>query len=213
MNTRIKDLTGKRFGRLVVKHFAYMRHSTSYWNCLCDCGKQHVVCGTSLTRGSTKSCGCFHDEKAKERATKHGYAHSKIYYVWQAMIKRCQNPKDKSYINYGGRGITVCAEWQNFMCFYKWAKTHGYKDGKSIDRVDNNMGYSPTNCRWATRKQQNNNTRKTHKITYKNTTKTLTDWCKELGLNHNTIYARIYCYKWPIEKALTTPIGGHIATL
>ena len=210
-----RDLTGQRYGRLVVQNFSHFNsHHVAMWVCKCECGKQRIICGTSLTRGRTKSCGCLHDEKAKERATRHNEAHTSLYYVWQAMRMRCFNKNDKGYKNYGGRGITVCAQWnKDYVAFRNWAINNGYKPGLSIDRIDNNKGYCPENCRWATRSQQNNNTRRTLLIEYQGRTDTLSWWCKKLGLNHNTIYARIYCYKWPIEKALTTPIGGHVATL
>lgn len=203
------NLIGIRFGRLVVQYLDHYNHRhVPYWGCLCDCGKQHVVSGTSLTRGYTKSCGCLHDEKSKERATKHGEAHTKLYYVWQSMIKRCEKEKDKSYVNYGARGISVCSEWRDYKKFALWARENGYNIGKSIDRIDNNGNYCPENCRWTNRKQQNNNTRRTIRITYLNQTKTLTEWCKELGLKKDTIYCRIRLYGWTPEKAFTTKIGG-----
>lgn len=203
----MKELTGQRFGRLTVKNFSHIHNRTAYWNCVCDCGHTKTVCGTSLTRGSTKSCGCLHDEKCKERATKHGEAGTRLYYVWQSMIKRCYNPNNKDYSNYGGRGITVCSQWQDYNNFAKWCRKNGYEAGKSIDRINNNGNYCPKNCRWATKQEQNNNTRRTIKIKYKGCIKTLTDWCKELGLKKNTIYTRIHCYKWDIKKAFETTIG------
>ena len=203
----MKDLTGQRFGRLLADKFSHMHNHTAYWHCVCDCGKTKTICGTSLTRGYTKSCGCLHDEKCKERATKHGETHTKLYYVWQAMISRCQKKNNKSYKNYGGRGITVCADWQDYNNFAKWAKNNGYELGKSIDRIDNNGNYCSKNCRWATRQEQNNNKRRTIKIEYDGQTKTLTDWSKELGIRRDTLYARIYCYHWNINKAFNTTIG------
>lgn len=200
------DLTGQRFGRLVVQRLDhYNDRHVSYWECLCDCGKTHIVCGTSLTRGSTRSCGCLHDEKAKERATKHGKAHTDLYYIWQAMRKRCLDKNSKDYHNYGARGITVCDDWANsYISFQDWALKNGYTKGLSLDRINNDKQYCPKNCRWATRSQQNNNTRRTKKIKYQGKTQTLTEWCEELGLKRDTIYARIYCYGWSIPKAFTT---------
>lgn len=204
----MKNLTGLRFGRLVVQYLDhYNDRHVPYWKCLCDCGKTHIVCGTSLTRGHTRSCGCLHDEKARERATKHGQTHTNLYYVWQAMRKRCLDKKNKDYCNYGARGITVCDEWaNNYIPFQDWALKNGYKKGLLLDRIDNNKQYCPKNCRWATRFQQNNNTRRTKKIKYQGKTQTLTEWCEELGFKRDTIYARVYCYGWPIQKAFTTTI-------
>lgn len=205
---KFRDLTGQRFGRLKVCEFSHIYKHMSYWKCVCDCGKTHTVCGACLTAGRIKSCGCLHAEKSKERATKHGQAHTKLYYVWQSMIKRCEKEKDPSYVNYGARGISVCPEWHDYKIFYTWANNNGYEVGKSIDRINNDDNYCPQNCRWATRIQQNNNTRRTIKIKYCGKTKTLTEWVNLLGLNRNTIYARLYCHGWTIKKALTTKIGG-----
>ena len=206
---KIRDLTGQRFGRTVVKEFAYKNsHGLSCWRCVCDCGKEHIACGTTLTRGHTRSCGCLHDELARKRATKHNGCKTKLYTIWQAMRRRCFDIHSKSYSDYGARGITVCKEWAtSYKCFRDWAFNNGYEDGLTIDRINNNGNYCASNCRWATRAQQNDNTRRTIKIKYKNKTQTLTEWCNELGLRRDTIYARIYSYGWPIEKAFNTKIG------
>lgn len=201
------NLIGLRFGRLVVQRLDhYNDRHVPYWECQCDCGKTHIVCGTSLTRGYTRSCGCFHDEMARNRATKHGDTHTGLYYVWQSMLKRCSDLHNKNYKNYGGRGIAVCLDWHDYKEFRSWALKTGYKKGLSIDRIDNNGNYCPENCRWATRSQQNDNTRRTIKIKYHNKTQSLTAWCKELGLKRDTIYARIHSYGWPIQKAFNTTI-------
>ena len=122
------------------------------------------------------------------------------------MKNRCNNPNEPRYSDYGGRGITVCQEWlDDFMNFYNWAMENGYSDELSIDRINNDKGYSPDNCRWSTKKEQANNTRTSHNITYKGQTKTLTEWSEILGLSFHLLSNRINKYGWSIERAFETP--------
>lgn len=122
----------------------------------------------------------------------HGMRRSKLYGVWCAMKRRCNNPKEKSYKNYGLKGIKVCEEWEkSFRAFCDWALSSGYTDGLTIDRINNSNGYSPENCRWVTQAEQNRNYSKNHLITYKGETKCLADWADELGINRVTIYMRL----------------------
>lgn len=151
-----RDLTGQVFGRLTVKGRAETKKGKSYWNCLCQCGNTKTVIQASLTRGLTKSCGCLH----REVSTKHGYSDHRLKSVYQGMKQRCNNPNDTRFPDYGGRGITVCDEWQKDMTpFIEWMLSNGWKEGLEIDRRDNDKGYSPENCRIVTRYQNTRNTR------------------------------------------------------
>lgn len=160
----LKDLTGQRFGRLVV----IVRAGTSpkreaTWKCLCECGKTIVLPSYNLRSGNTKSCGCLNSEEARKRAATHNMSRSRLHRVWEGMKQRCCNPNSARYHQYGGRGITICAEWQNdFQAFYDWAMANGYDENApkgqcTIDRIDNDKGYSPDNCRWVDMKTQRNN--------------------------------------------------------
>lgn len=188
------DLIGRRFGRLVAVGIDDRGVRRTYYFCQCDCGNTKSVRSDGLLSGAVQSCGCMKREQDRENLTanhKHKMSHTRPYEIWQGMKKRCYNPHDARYDRYGGRGITVCDEWRNdFGVFYKWALENGYADNLTIDRIDNDKGYSPDNCRWADAETQCRNRVSNINITIGNATKTLTEWCEIFELDYPTIHAR-----------------------
>ena len=193
------DETGNRYGKLVVTSYAGKNNSrVRFWNCVCDCGNKTVSRGTSLRFGTSMSCGkCI-------RST-HGMGETTEYRVWAGMKTRCYNTGDDSYRNYGERGIYVCDRWVNsFETFYEDMGKYPGK-GYSLDRIDNDGPYSPENCRWATVHEQQNNRRNNNVLTYDGKSMTVTQWSELLGINKQTLYARVRA-GWTSEKALFTPV-------
>lgn len=154
------DLTGQRFGRLVVIKREPTVNRHTIWLCECDCGKFVSVDAGNLRSNHTTSCGCFQREATSQSNRTHGKGHTRIWRIWECMKTRCYRKSYHAFRHYGGRGITICPEWKNdFQAFYDWAMANGYQDDLSIDRIDNDKGYSPDNCRWVTMAEQNNNKR------------------------------------------------------
>lgn len=188
-----KDLTGQTFGRLTVLE-RIDKNGRAYYVCRCSCGNLCEVFHSNLMQGFSKSCGCLQRELAADNHRTHGMTGTRIHGVWRAMKDRCTRKSCKAYKNYGGRGITICDEWlgeDGFQHFYDWSMSHGYRDDLTIDRIDNNGNYCPENCRWATYKEQGNNTRKNHFITYDGLTMTIAQWERHLNLNKGTISNRL----------------------
>ncbi|MDZ7658033.1 hypothetical protein [Fodinibius sp.] len=155
---RYKNIKGNKYGRLTAMEFVGKdRHSRAVWKCLCECGNHTEVAGTNLWNGYTKSCGCLFDEMNRGITVDEDGNTKRLYKIWASMKQRCLNPNEKSYPYYGGRGIKVCDEWMDFEPFMNWAYKNGYDDEKTIDRVDNDGNYEPSNCRWVGRSVQSLN--------------------------------------------------------
>lgn len=206
------DLAGHKYGRLKpIRRAENAEDGHARWLCLCDCGKTVVVTARYLKTGHTRSCGCLQSEKAAESASQrnitHGDSKEPLYHVWQSMRARCNNHKHRAYSNYGGRGISVCAEWNDsYLTFKEWAIKSGYTRGKQLDRIDNNWDYCPQNCRWVSAKENSNNKRTNRHIYFGGRTMTISEWATEKGLAYNTLYSRLVD-GWPVERALSEQTG------
>ena len=207
LSGHVKDIRGQQFGRLTVKSLNRIENRVTFWNCICSCGNEVVVRGNSLNGGYAKSCGCYQREVAsrisKESHTIHGKSKTRLYNIWKGMRKRCNNPFDKNAPLYSARGIRVCDEWNNdFLSFYNWAMENGYNENLSIDRIDNDKGYCPYNCRFSNNVQQVRNRGITVRLTYNGETRALTEWCELFGLNKKTVYGRYHYYGWTDPKEI-----------
>ena len=202
---KLHNLTGKRFGRLTVLCRTESKSQSTKWKCQCDCGNTCVVLAGNLVKGHTTSCGCYREET---RGLKHGYRHDRIYSVWEKLKSRCCNPKNPSYARYGGRGIEICEEWKNNPeSFIKWAYENGYRSDASygectIERIDNNKGYSPENCIIANEKEQANNRRSNRLITHNGETKTLAQWRDFFGMTQSKAYYHLVEKNRSIQELL-----------
>lgn len=194
------DLTGKRFGRLVVVRFGGVVKKVTKWVCRCDCGNEKQVNSGALRQRQTNSCGCWRQDSARIISRTHGLSKTAEYKTWQQMIQRCDNQGDANYPNYGGRGISVCEKWQNFENFY--ADMGKRPSGMSIDRKDNDGNYEPGNCRWATLIQQNRNRRSTRNVTYNGQTLCVSEWALRLNITPQSLSARL-ARGHSIESALS----------
>lgn len=202
------------FGRLTVIAEAPDRVSESGRRekmvlCRCSCGNEVVKRIRVLKSENTRSCGCLRSELSAERSRvsekTNCSSYSRIRDIWKHMQDRCDNMNNKSYKNYGAKGITVFEEWRNFKIFFDWALLNGYRDDLTIDRIDSTKNYCPENCRWSDRKTQNNNTSRNHLLTYNGKTQSIALWADEVNLPYSTLKSRIDKHGWDVERALLTP--------
>ncbi len=199
--TRMKDLTGHRFTRLVVLGFSHRKHYAGatqlHWTCMCDCGAIKTVGGQQLRGGRTKSCGCYRSENTTRHKTKHGMSGTSIYYIWAHLVERCTNPNCERYPSYGGRGIKVHQPWLTFENFLASMGSTWFK-GASIERKDVNGNYEPHNCIWIPRNEQSKNRRASIIIESPWGKLNAMYVAKRLGLSPGTFYWRIK--RWPKER-------------
>lgn len=182
------DLTGHKYGKLTVLRIdTDIPGKKKKWLCKCECGNETIVSGSNLRNGHTKSCLKCGYESTKKAITKHGQSHTKLFYVWNSMKSRCENQKNKSYKDYGAKGISVCEEWHDSANFFEWALRNGYKEGLEIDRIDVNGNYEPSNCRWINRLENANNKTNNKYISHNGETKTLAEWSRFYDVNYKNL--------------------------
>lgn len=204
------DMAGNKYGRLTVIEMAgHNQHKQRQWRCMCDCGTLVEKTGSDIRNGNTLSCGCLATEFRSQFGAltnkTHGKSNEPVYRIWRSMMDRCYLPTSHAYSRYGGRGITVCGRWHDFENFFA---DMGHKpDGMSLERTDNDGGYGPSNVQWATAKDQANNRRSTRWIEFRGETKTLAQWCDELGLKVGTVWARLNRDGFTVEAAFTKSSG------
>src|ERR1043165_3062320 len=201
------DLTGFKNGRLTVVSLRSTGNRT-YWNCICDCGKEFFSEANCIKTGKTKSCGCFRRDETTRRKTVHNFRHHPLYDIWCHIKDRCFNPKNPSYHNYGGRGITMCHEWRgDAKAFIEWCLANGWKDNLEIDREENDGDYCPSNCRFVTRLINSFNRRTTVKIEHHGQMLTTLELEKiSNGISASRIFRRIRDCGWSVEDAISVPI-------
>lgn len=204
------DLTGQKFNKLtIIKQNGRNKRGEVLWLCQCECGNTKIAITSELKSGHVKSCGCIN----KERFTKHNKTHTRLYKIWDGMKARCYNKNKREYKWYGEKGIIICNEWlSDFENFYNWAINNGYKDNLTIDRIDFNGNYEPSNCRWVTYKEQANNKSDNHLIEYNGEIHNITEWAYIKNISRNTLTTRLE-RGWTIERALTTPAGKYVKKL
>ena len=204
--TRSTKMDALRYGRLEIIGTADRHNGHIHMLCRCDCGTEKAISLYSLKKGATQSCGCYRKEKGPGNK-RHGLADTKIHMIWMSMRQRCSNSNNPAFKNYGGRGITVDPRWNSFEAFFE--DMGEAPKGMSLDRIDNDKGYGPDNCKWATRIEQGRNTRTCHPVTFEGATKTISEWAEEYGIGKSTLSQRIR-NGWDIERALNqSPLQYH----
>ena len=206
-----KVKVGDKYNRWTVLERRGIKNRQSNWLCRCECGNEKEVRGPQLTSGKSKSCGCYNSEQKSKMASgykgknngmyRHGDFGTRLYGIWAAMKRRCNNPNTYWYKEYGGRGIKVCDEWYDYINFKQWAMDSGYEDGLTIDRIDNDGDYKPDNCRWVNWDVQENNRRDNVYVEHKGVVYTPKEIAKITGLSERTIYARIK-KGWSSDKVM-----------
>lgn len=198
------NILGDRFGILtVIERRANDKYGGSRWLCRCDCGEERVINATGLRAGRHKSCGCKSPRFTSKRVTTHGMTKTRAYSIWIGMLSRCSDADAPKAHLYALKGIRVCERWQRFENFF--ADMGERPPGHSIDRIDSNGNYEPSNCRWATPKQQANNTSMNVKLTFNGRTQNISQWAEELRIRQNTIVYRLR-RGWDVSAALTIPV-------
>lgn len=204
------DLEGKWSGSLkAIERVGTSPDGQALWKCDCLCGNTKIVKSRDFREKRIKSCGCKTKELQGNARRTHGFTKTRLYRIWSGMKTRCYNKNSDRYTDYGGRGITICPEWlgeHGFENFYDWSLLNGYKNGLSIDRIDNDKGYSPDNCRWATDKMQANNRRSSRIIDFRGESHTSMEWSEITGIDRSVIENRIDVLGWSVEKALTKKV-------
>ena len=188
-SNRRRDLSGQKFGRLTAVELSGSRNGKSLWLCQCECGNSKITMAESLLSGACQSCGCLRKQMSSQRRTTHGLSQSPEYNIWQNMHRRCGDVSHRAYWRYGGRGISVCSRWGSFQSFYDDMGPR--PDSLTLERIDNNKGYSPDNCRWATRKDQIRNRENTLVVSYKGSTIPVAELADYLKVNYFTLLDRL----------------------
>lgn len=189
-------MVGQRYTRLtVIRENGRNKHGGVLWLCECDCGNQIEVSTNSLNKGNTKSCGCLYRDylnNSRPNSIKHGASKSRLYTIWRDMKLRCYNKKQIGYKNYGARGIKVCNEWlYDFISFKNWAMDSGYQNGLTLDRLDNDGNYEPSNCKWSTPKEQSNHKRNNRCVVYRGEKHTIAEWSNLTGIKYHLIWTKL----------------------
>ena len=204
----VKDISGMSFGKLSVESFAYSMNSRSYWNCTCKCGNKYVGQGKSIISGLTRSCGCLSAEVTSKRSRTHGGSQTPEYAIWAGMISRCENPNNSAYKHYGAIGIKVCRRWRNsfdnFINDMGKRPVSNRKREYSIERINRKKGYYPSNCKWATYSEQQNNKSNNTLLKFNGVTQTIAQWSSKNRIPYGTLLRRIKA-GWQIERILTKP--------